>query len=288
MTRILKTVLLLICLCSCRQHEQSPLQSLFNLPKKLKEVSGITYISKKNAFYTIEDSGNENVVYELDSNGKITAEIPIEGVDNTDWEDITTDADGNVYLGDFGNNDNKRTDLAIYKIQADAMTDKKGITTEKISFYYPEQTEFPPKKSELFYDAEGFIYYKNYFYVFTKNRSKHFDGTTLLYRIPATAGHHKAELMDSFKTGENYNNGAITSAAISPDETKIALLSHSKIWLFEGFSGDSFFKGTVTKLDLQHYSQKEAVTFKSNTAVFIADEKVKKSGGNVYEYAIPE
>ena len=288
MTRTVKTALLLICLCACRQQEQSSLATLFGLPKKLKEVSGITYNSRQDIFYTIADSGNENAVYELDAKGSITAEIPVGGVNNNDWEDITSDANGNVYIGDFGNNDNERKDLAIYKIPASAIALKKITATEKISFYYPEQTDFPPKKSKLFYDAEGFILYKGYFYVFTKNRSKNFDGTTLLYRIPNTVGHHKAVLLDSFKTGENYNNGAITAAAISPDETKVALLSHSKVWLFENFSGNAFFKGKTTKLDLRHYSQKEAIAFKNNTTVIIADEKIKKTGGKVYEYVIPE
>ena len=41
--------------------------------------------------------------------------------------------------------------------------------------------------------------------------------------------------------------------------------------------------GTKTEIDLQHYSQKEAVCFKKNNAVFIADEKVKKAGGEVFE-----
>jgi hypothetical protein len=27
---------------------------------------------------------------------------------NIDWEDITKDKDGNLYVGDFGNNDNER------------------------------------------------------------------------------------------------------------------------------------------------------------------------------------
>ncbi|TGD59531.1 SdiA-regulated domain-containing protein [Flavobacterium humi] len=288
MTRTAKTVLLLICLCSCQQHEQNALVTLFGLPKKLKEISGIAYNPKQGSYYAIADSGNENVVYELGKSGEVSSEITIEGVKNVDWEDIASDGSGNVYIGDFGNNANERKDLAIYKITAENMASKKVKTTEKIGFYYPEQTDFPPKKSKLFYDAESFILYQNYLYVFTKNRSKNFDGTTLLYRIPNAAGNHKAELLDSFKTGENYNNGAITAAAISPDGKRIVLLSHSKVWLFEDYSGDAFFKGKTTKLDLHHYSQKEAIAFKNNTTIVIADEKIKKTGGKVYEYALPE
>jgi sugar lactone lactonase YvrE len=52
---------------------------------------------------------------------------------NIDWEDITKDKDGNLYVGDFGNNDNERKDLCIYKI------DKKSLTT-KVPF---QPTKFP-------------------------------------------------------------------------------------------------------------------------------------------------
>jgi sugar lactone lactonase YvrE len=30
----------------------------------------------------------------------------VENAENNDWEDITKDIHGNIYVGDFGNNDN--------------------------------------------------------------------------------------------------------------------------------------------------------------------------------------
>jgi hypothetical protein len=286
MTTIIKIMLAGFFLTACqqsKQHHQNIISEVFSLPKKLKEVSGITYNAKKDILYTIEDSGNENTVYGLNAKGNITEEITIEGVENIDWEDITSDENGNLYIGDFGNNANERKDLAIYKVPANDVENKKTTAVEKISFYYPEQTDFPPKK----YDVEAFLFYKNSFYLFTKNRSKNFDGTTLLYKVPNITGKHAATLIGSYKTGEDYNNGAITAAAMSPDETKIVILSHSKLWLFENFHNDTFLNGTITKIDLQHNSQKEAVTFKDDTTLLIADEKIKKSGGNVYSYTLP-
>lgn len=245
-----------------KQNHQNIISEVFSLPKELKEVSGMTYNAKKDILYTIEDSGNENIIYGLNAKGNIAEEITIEGVENIDWEDITSDENGNIYIGDFGNNANERKDLAIYKVPAHDIENKKTTAVEKISFYYPEQTDFPPKKTKRLYDVEAFLFYKNSFYLFTKNRSKGFDGTTLLYKVPNIAGKHAATLIGSYKTGEDYNNGAITAATMSPDETKIVILSHSKIWLFENFHNDTFLNGTITKIDLQHNSQKKPLLSK--------------------------
>ncbi|MBY0486440.1 MAG: SdiA-regulated domain-containing protein [Flavobacteriaceae bacterium] len=269
-------------LISCVTKEDH-ITEVFKLPKNLKEISGITYDAKTNLIWTLEDSGNENKIYALDKNGQIERTVTINQTDNVDWEDITLDSKGDLYIGDFGNNDNTRTDLCIYKLSASGLTSAALTPAYKVSFYYPEQTDFPPKKKALFYDCEAFFEFKNNFYLFTKNRSKGFDGTTFLYKIPNTPGTHKATLMGSFITCNDYTTCAITSAAISQDEKKIVLLGHSKVWLFENFVGDDFLKGTATELELHHYSQKEAVCFKDAATLLIADEKTKKIGGKLYQ-----
>ena len=108
----------------------------------------------------------------------------------------------------------------------------------------------------------------------------------MLYRVPMFPGKQKATLLGSFKTGKDYNDDAITGAAINNNQQKIVILSHSKIWMIEDFQTDNFFNGNITEIPLQHYSQKEAITFKNDTVVWIADEKVKKSGGNVYTFKL--
>ena len=271
---------------SCQQDSNS-LEKLYSLPNKLKEVSGITYSSETNLLWTLEDSGNANAIYGLNfQNGKIEKTITIENTENIDWEDITKDKNGNLYIGDFGNNDNERKDLCIYKIDKKSLNSESAVQAYKVSFAYPEQKDFPPKKSAMFYDVEGFFEFKNNFYLFTKNRSKGFDGTAFLYKIPNTPGVHQAVLMGEFKTCDDYNHCAITSATISPDESKVAILTHDKIFLFENFKDDNFLNGTKTILELNHFSQKEAVCFNDNDHLFIADERTKSIGRNVYNVSI--
>lgn len=278
-------ILFTLAFLSCQQDSNS-LTVLYSLPKKLKEVSGITYFPTSDLLWTLEDSGNANSIYGLDSNGEIVKKITIENTKNVDWEDISKDKIGNLYIGDFGNNDNMRQDLCIYKIDKNSLENESTIPAYKISFAYPEQKDFPPKKTAMFYDVEGFFEFKNNFYLFTKNRSKDFDGTSYLYKVPNAAGFHQAQLMGEFKTCGDYNHCAITSASISPDESKVVVLTHDKIWVFDNFTGDNFLKGNKTELYLNHFSQKEAICFKDNKTLIIADEKTKKIGGKVYEVSL--
>ena len=275
-----------LAILSCQQ-DSGVLRTVYSLPKKLKEVSGITYLETSNLLYTLEDSGNANEIYGLNfENGSIEKTILIEDTENIDWEDLTKDKTGNLYIGDFGNNDNERKDLSIYKIGKESLASESAIPAYKVSFSYPEQKDFPPKKTALFFDVEGFFEYNNNFYLFTKNRSKGFDGTSFLYKVPNAPGFHQAVLMGEFKTCDNYDHCAITAATISPDASKVAVLTHDKIFLFENFTGDDFLNGTKTTIKLEHFSQKEAISFIDNNRLFIADEKSKNEEGNVYELYI--
>ncbi|MCC9016633.1 SdiA-regulated domain-containing protein [Flavobacterium lipolyticum] len=275
-----------IALLACQQQSNSNLKTLYALPKKLKEVSGITYFPETNLIYAIEDSGNKNEIYAIKSDGKIAKSIVVSNATNVDWEDITKDKSGNIYIGDFGNNDNERKDLCIYKVNKNQLNKDSAVAEYKVSFSYPEQKEFPPKKKEMFYDVEGFFEHGNYFYLFTKNRSKNFDGTAFIYKILNAPGTQKAIKIGEFKTCDNYNHCVLTSATISPDGKKVALLSHDKIVLFKGYKNDWFHKGSQTEIKLDHFSQKEAIVFKDNTTLLIADEKANKTGGNVYEFKL--
>ena len=108
-------IVTIILFYSCEnKDETTALKQIAELPKGLKEISGIAYAN--NLLYAIEDSGNPNEVVVIDSLANITRTILITNVENTDWEDLTFDRNGNLYIGDFGNNDNMRKDLAIYKI----------------------------------------------------------------------------------------------------------------------------------------------------------------------------
>lgn len=266
---------------SCQNFGQ--LQMMADLPKDLKEVSGMETAVGSKYIWMINDSGNKPRLFGVSKKGKIKKEVEIDKK-NKDWEDLTSDEEGNLYIGDFGNNENERKNLRILKIKKKDLRKKKA-DVKKIEFEYEDQDDYSPKKKELFYDAESFFYYKKHFYIFTKSRVAKEYGKTSLYKLPAKEGNHKARLIAEFDNG-NKNASWITSADISQDGKKVVLLSQKNVLIFTDFKNDNFFSGKVREIDLIHRTQKEAVCFKDNNTLLLSDEKSDGEGGNLYELKI--
>ncbi|WP_375181862.1 hypothetical protein, partial [Chryseobacterium sp.] len=222
----------------------------------------------------------------VDRKGNLTSDVLVENTENHDWEDITKDAAGNIYIGDFGNNENDRQNLSILKVDLKDASQKSTKVIQTTTFHYEGQTEFPPKKSNWLYDCEAFVEMNGNFYLFTKNRSKGFDGTFLVFQVPNKAGDFEAKLIGKLKLSGGYSDAAITSATINSTKDKIVLLNHKNIQILTGFSADDFSKTKIEKVSLNHNSQKEAVVFADDKTLLIADEKDGKEGGNVYTFSL--
>ncbi|MBT7817104.1 MAG: hypothetical protein HN566_10255 [Polaribacter sp.] len=268
-------------LISCQNFGQ--LSFLADLPKDLKEVSGNETIRNSNLIWMLNDGGNESKIYAVSEQGKIKREVYIKNK-NHDWEDLTSDEKGNIYIGDFGNNLSKRKNLTILKIEEKYLK-KKNTEAIRIEFKYENQHKFPPKKKGLYFDAEAFFYFKGYIYIFTKSRVHNKYGKTFLYKLPAKKGKHIAKLIGEF---ENCNDLEcwITSADISADGKKVALLSQKNILIFSDYKEDNFLSGNVKKIELEHRTQKEGLCFKDNYTLLITDEKAHGVGGNLYELKV--
>ena len=128
---------------SCANHGQ--LTYITELPKGKKENSGLVSY-ENNTVWGVEDGGDDDDIYKIDFKGKISKELKVKNGKNEDWEDLTKDSEGNLYIGDFGNNRNDRKDLVIYKLPNPEIEPGDKIDAEKIEFNYPEQKDFPPKK----------------------------------------------------------------------------------------------------------------------------------------------
>lgn len=284
---VLSSFLLLSCNPKAQEAPKTDdLKVEFSLPKKLKEVSGITLSQDSNTIWAIEDQGNKNVIYGVDRKGNLTSDVLVENAENHDWEDITKDAAGNIYIGDFGNNENNRQNLSILKVDLKDASQKSTKVTQTTTFHYEGQTEFPPKKSNWLYDCEAFVEMNGNFYLFTKNRSKGFDGTFLVFQVPNKAGDFEAKLIGKLKLDGGYSDAAITSATINSTKDKIVLLNHKNIQILTGFSANDFSKTKIEKVSLNHNSQKEAIVFADDKTLLIADEKDGKEGGNVYQFSL--
>ena len=260
---------------------------IVTIDKKLTEVSGIEY-DKKNRLWAINDGGDGAFLHYIQKDGSVGRTVEITNAKNLDWEDMTQDDFGHFFIGDFGNNDNHRKWLTIYKIEnpIDIKTDT--TTAEIIKFTNPDVID-STSDDNRHYDLEAFVYFNNALYLFSKNRSEPFDGKTMLYRIGDHAANFKAEYIDSFTTCTSMKELCwITSAAISPDRTKLVLLDSERLWLFQNWHDDDFFSGEAFQIDLGIVTQKEAVTFYDNNTVVFTDEEFNGMGRNAYVIKLNE
>ncbi|WP_223550618.1 SdiA-regulated domain-containing protein [Aestuariivivens sp. NBU2969] len=244
------------------------LNLIASLNNDLDEASAIETLNSSHLLWTIEDAGNKNNVYGIDLNGNIVKDIDIDNAENEDWEDLTSDHLGNLYIGDFGNNNKKRDRFTIYKIN-DVANLNDETQAEMIHFKLPKGI-----KSK---DFEAFFLYENDFYIFSKENKR-----CILLKVPNSIGEHSAKLVSDFNLDGKHHK--ITSAAVSPDGKTIVLLNHDKLWKITNFNSTNFLKGSIEELKFDHNSQKEGICFKDNNAVYITDERNHSEGGNLYTF----
>ena len=273
----------LLCISVLFGQENVELKKLDKLPKVLREVSGLQYTQKDKLLWMVNDSGNAPVLYARDpKNGKAKCEFPLDELTNTDWEDLAWDGDRCLFIADIGNNANRRKNLAIhhYELGENPCDPPKYLGTTH--FRYQDQTSFPPKRKERKFDAEALVYKDGEFLVFTRHRDKGFDGMTNVYVLPAESGEFVAKKITSLKTCDDSRDCQITAADIHHSTGRIALLSYNKIWLLDGLESERPEMIRSRKIKLQHYTQKESLTFLDDNTLLIADERAAGKGPFLY------
>jgi hypothetical protein len=216
----------------------------------------------KNVYWTHNDSGDKARIFPIARDGKIIkpdwAEeyqgILIPNSVNVDWESITTDNQGNLIIGDTGNNSNTRRDLILYIVKEPYPWETvKTSVFQSIKFTYQDLQEIPPAK--LNYDAEAVFWRNGKLYILTKHRS---DDFTTLYTIdsPDLLRENTARLIQKFDS-----HGRVTDADASANGNKILMLTLNGIWLFQPQDGsENIFLGEIYWLPIEA-NQCESICF---------------------------
>jgi hypothetical protein len=238
------------------------------LPAEIKESSGMAYAGSPGTYYTQGDAGTSSTLYKVDTNGNLLGKLNL-SVPNHDWESLSHDKAGNVFLCDCGNNSNDRKDLVIYKVPASGSA-KPG----EIRFSYPDQTSFPPAKAERNFDSEASIWQGGRVYIFTRDRGR--QKTSKVYSVPDVPGTYKAQREAILNV-----SGEVTSASLSPDEKTLVLLTKESIYVYEGESLAEILKAPPRQISTAGAGQTEASEFIDESTLIITTEE-----GNLYHYKL--
>ena len=241
-------------------------RSIVTLDEKVLETSGLIYFD--NSFWTINDSGNENILYRVDSkSGLVVTEITITNAENVDWEELTQD-DSYVYIGDIGDNSLVRDEKQIYRLKKSEVSkiDKSGdLESEVIRFKYPDV-----EGKKINFDAEAIISYDGSLHLFTKDFF-----VTNHFTISTEPGVTTAKFVETYKS-----NGQVTGAAINAKDKTLVMIGYlgfgqRLLWEFKGFNANNLSKTAIRLFSLgavNETGQLEAICFNDDGHVFLSNE----------------
>jgi hypothetical protein len=199
----------------------------------LEEISGIVASAlNPGVLWVIEDSGADPVVTALDTTGQTLGKVTLEGVGNRDYEDLAGGPCGEstcLFVGEFGDNGESRTDVAIYRFEEPVLTGTPDFaltaTPDVFAYGYPEGPQ----------NAEGLIVTPAGDPVVFTKRS---DATTRLYRVPLVPDTvSEAVLLTTLTTAEVEGTASSATAAdLWPDGSR--LLVRTYLTVFELDLGD--------------------------------------------------
>ncbi len=256
------------------------------LPNDLREISGLTRSSGR--WWGHADSGANPEFFNLKpENGQVLQKISLQNAHNRDWEDIAADS-LHLYLGDFGNNSNNRTNLGLYRVPLSKIGTSNSESVAEgdwqfVSFAYADQTDFSaqPEDSSV-YDCEAAIFFRGKIHLFTKSRKTY---RTAHYVVNEMTG--KAEKLEEFNS-----DGLITGASLSPDGKLVALLGYDLrsfipkvfvwlLWDWQMDGGDLLFSGNKRRIELGTalaVGQSEGIGFADNRRGYLCNERTEFNG----------
>jgi hypothetical protein len=192
--------------------------------------------------WSINDSGNDPMIFAIDTSGRQLGAWRVGGARNVDWEAAATGPCGTgggphcLYIGDVGDNSAVRRVVNVYRV-ADIPADQaraagSTLAAESLTFRYPDHA----------HDVEAMYVMPNgTMHFITKRPLKDAAGRlrpALVYSLPASAwdavaSTATAELTDSLAIVPGTGLiRMITDAALAPDGRHLAVRTYTELWIF--------------------------------------------------------
>jgi hypothetical protein len=208
-----------------------------SLSRDLREASAaVMRPGSPGLLWTINDSGNDPVVFAIDTNGTQVGRWRVEGARNIDWEAAASgpcranNPAHCLYIGDVGDNSAIRRVVTVYRVDAPAI-EGPSLVAETLTFRYADGA----------HDVEAMYVMPNgTMYFITKRPLKDPGGRlrpALVFSLPASAWDADsvvtAELVDSLSLVPGTGPiRMITDAALAPDGRHLAVRTYTELWLY--------------------------------------------------------
>ncbi len=183
--------------------------------EKLIELSGLVPALAEAEYWGLNDSGDTATLYRFNDQGQMLQIVNLEGAINRDWEGMTRDEAGNLYVADFGDNAHKHSPYPIYKLAEPAPGVDKVDGVTAYSFEYTDGQS---------HNCEAIFFFDNKLYVIVKEGA--FDVRPGIYCIDRL---ESGKTVTAREVGELEIQGQVTDAAYSAEHGQLAVLTYHGI-----------------------------------------------------------
>jgi len=217
---------------------------------RITESSGIVVSrSDPGVFWTHNYGGfKKQILYAITRGGKPLAEYRVTGTMMEDWEDIAADNHGHLFLGDIGNNNTRRFELAVSQVD-------EPVVGKKSDGYVQVTRTWRLRFANKRFDCESLFIWGDYGYVISKVFE---DREAEMYRFSLTNAEPTQVLQ--FVTKLKIDS-PVTGADISQDGKQLGVVAKNGAYVYR-IKGDPSRAGEVkphhTKFRHEHI---EACTF---------------------------
>ena len=267
-----------------------PAMTALILDPDVSEISGMTRSQREDAlFWAVNDSHNPNRIYALSDGGRVRAAYTVDGVPNTDWEDLTSYThDGRSYLviADTGDNGGLRQYIELIAIEEPEIA--AGTYRGTVDPAWRMRIRWPDGPRDC--EAVAIDAARGEVLLLSKKRVP-----AQLFRVPlaptkgretrlaqqiAVAGTipqpDRHELQTHPQSGRY--RAHVTSMALSPDGRTLVVLTYRDAYRFDRGAAETWgaaFARPPKPLGMPPLIQAESVTFsKDGRAVYVTSEKL--------------
>ena len=184
----------------------------------ITESSGLVASRKfPGVFWTHNDHGSSPRLFALSRNGISLGKFHITGATISDWEDISTDDAGNLYLADIGDNDENRDQIQVYKVVEPNPRGSGSVQVDRT---------WRLKYKDKARDAETLFIQGGYGWIVNKHVN---NGSVGLYRFPLSSN---ARVTTLESVGPIRVAADVGGGTISRDGSSLGLVTDNGAYLF--------------------------------------------------------
>jgi hypothetical protein len=251
---------------------------------EVTEGSGIVASDIPGIYWVHNDSGDGPYIYAVDDRGQTRGVFRVVGARARDWEDISAGPGPHqrrryLYIGDTGNNNEKRGELTVYRIPEPSLPEGNVALTRKKAWLTEQAETIKLRYPDGNHDAETLLVHpvSGDLYLVTKAPFTN----PIVYKAAAPLKSdetislvRKAELKLPSLLG-----GILTGGSVSPDGRRVALCDYLQgyelVLPSSSINFDEIWQQPISAIDLGKRSQGEAITYRRDGKALLATSEGK-------------